>query len=89
MFWTFEEWKKYQESQGRSELESKLRSELSIHGRQAILGLLQEIMERMAFDEDMLVIHHGKSRTYAEACQEIIQMLGSMKITDERNNYDA
>lgn len=81
-FWTYEEWQQYQDPNGKTEALHKLRSEMSIRGRQLILDLIQDVINRMAFEEDMHCINNSKSRTYAEACQEIVQTLGTMKIKE-------
>lgn len=90
MNWTFEDfkvWKAYVESKGRSELEDKIRQEFQTHGRQKLLMLFDELIKHMGFEEDMICMRGKPPRTYAEACAELAQCLGAMKI--ERENYDA
>jgi len=91
MLWTFEDfqyWKQYTEQKGRHEIEEKLRMEIEPHGRQQLLSLIDELIKRMGFEEDMNVMKGRKPRTYAECCEDLMQCFGSMKTT-ERNNYNA
>lgn len=92
MQWTFEDfqaWKNYHEAKGRDEIEDKLRSEFAPHGRQGLLELFDELVERLAFEEDMIVMKGRKPRSYAECCTELSQCLDAMKTNDERTSYNA